>query len=117
MIATNVTHHTDKLSARELAAYLREVIGLTSPNRRIAQSAWWQLDQRVSMGSESLPFCVQVAMLGISWAVNTGRLNAETAMAVRGLSNWHMVTLVADVARACPVQGDVPAYLRARFAA
>lgn len=107
---------------RALATNLRKCLRLYRRNGEVR--ALWRLltilgESALRAGRDSdrgLPASVDTAVQGIGWAVNTGRVSSPIAKAIREMSAWDTCDLVAEVAFACEVQGQVPQYLIKRFA-
>ena len=98
-------------AAKTLAAELRAELDITGPRTKLRFGAWNILAVRVN----DLPHQVATALYGIDYARRTGRLPGTTNLKLRDLSDWQWCNLLAEVATACKVQGEVPAYLNRRF--
>lgn len=108
---------TDTTDAKALAAWLRDRIGVTGPRSKVLTGAFGYLNLLAGYGDvEGWPYAATTALHGIAWARQTGRLDGTVELAIRGLSDWQVCTLVAEVAVACPAMGDVPRFLIDRFA-
>jgi hypothetical protein len=99
-----------------LADQLREDIGMTSSSDSVPGGGWNALVRLEGYHDSGWPYSVTTALLGIQWARGSGPLPAAVELAIRDLSDYDLVGLVADVADNCPVQGVVPRYLIDRFA-
>lgn len=101
--------------AKTLASQLRAEIGVKGPRTKVAAGAF----QRLAMiGLDSLspfPYEVTAALYGVSDAVGTGRLSGRIVEKIKGLSDWQMCNLVAEIATNCAVSGEVSAFLIQRF--
>lgn len=102
---------------RALATQIRKYIRLY---RRAGEvPGLWRcltLAGEYALRTGNLPASVDTAVQGIGYAVNTGRVASPIAKAIREMSPWDTCDLVAEVAFACDVQGQVPQYLIKRFA-
>jgi len=100
-------------SARELAAQIRERIGLSSPRGRVKFSggAFALIAYHAQFGDTGWPYRVTTAVEGIKDAVATGRLPGRVVEWLRDLSDWRWCNLVALVATRCRVMAEVPQYL------
>lgn len=106
--------------SKALATKLRKEIRVHRRATVLPVSVWRSIGERVHPnGNDALgwPASVYAAVHGTAYAINTGRVSGSTAQAIRELSDWDKCALVADIALACRVIGDVPRYLNQRFAA
>jgi len=111
---------TKTAEAKALATKLRKGIRVHRRATVLPVSVWRAIGERVyPNGNDTLgwPASVYAAVHGTAYAVNTGRVSGATAQSIRELSDWDKCSLVADIALACRVIGDVPRYLNQRFAA
>lgn len=93
------------------ASVIREALGF-SPQRSRKWSAEYVVGKLIRLGERrEVGFDVYTAALGISWALGSARLDGQLHMAIVRLDPRLAINLVAAVAAACPVIGDVPAYL------
>lgn len=104
------------IDAKALAAQLRADMGITGSRSKVPGGAYAKIARLIGYGDMGWPHAVTVAMLGIAHATLTGRLDHTITDQIRGLSDWQMCTLVADVAANCNVQGEVSSYLIQRYA-
>lgn len=69
----------------------------------------------VELRRRELGLAVDQAAYGISWAIETGRLDWRIAQPLEALDAAGRAALIVEVAEHCPATGDVPAYLIGRF--
>jgi hypothetical protein len=118
-MATSFTPKVPRADVRALAVKIRRRI---RPHRRsTALPNVWHLIGVLAEGDlrnpePYWPHSVDTAIQGIAWAVNSGRVSSPIARAIKDLSAWDACELVAEVALACDVIGQVPQYLIRRFA-
>lgn len=98
------------------ATLLRDQLGLKCSRSRTRFGAWRHLVVATEGTSEWMPSQILTAMYGFDYAMNTGRLDGQIVMAIRGLSDWALCGLVGEVAAACAVPGVVPRYLISKLA-
>lgn len=101
--------------AAALASVLRDNLGLKCPRSRTRYGAWKHLAVTAQGESDWMPYSVVVAMNGIDFAFNTGRLDHTITDQIKALNDWHLCALLADVAANCYVSGEVPGYLINRY--
>ncbi len=80
-------------------------------------SRWPGTAAAVELRRRDLGLAVDQAAYGISWAIETGRLDWRIAQPLEALDAPGRAALIVEVAERCPATGDVPAYLIQRFVA
>lgn len=113
----------DKVTAAAIAQQLRKDLGITSPrhkarvNGKVAYIGAWGIIALRCVPASASPWPAEVttAMYGLDWAHRTGRLNWWVDRHIQKLSDWKLCELIADIAVACTVMGEVPEYLADRF--
>jgi len=103
--------------AKALATTIRKSISLHRRATSVPGGAWKTIGTQARNTREDWGWSVYTAIQGVAYAVNTGRVSGATSITIRELSDWDKCALVADIALACRVMGDVPRYLNKRFAA
>lgn len=64
-----------------------------------------------------LPHAAYTAAYGIAWAIETSRVSAQVAQAIKSLGDAKLATLVARVGNECATINDVPRWLNQKLAA
>jgi hypothetical protein len=67
------------------------------------------------LAEEGIPIIYREACYGIGWAMQTGRVNGETEIAIKALSVVGVIQLVHSVEQSCRVHAEVPSFLMARY--
>lgn len=107
---------TTSTEVRDLTAVIRTNLGLKCSRSKVRGGAWNMLAMLASYGDvEWMPRSVVTAMYGIDYARRTGRLPGTANIAIRDLTDWQLCELVAEVATACSVSGEVPRFLIDKF--
>lgn len=60
---------------------------------------------------DGIPSVYGLTAYGIGWAVETGRVNGATHIALKAMSVRDLLTLIHQVHAHCPIMSDIPAYL------
>lgn len=67
--------------------------------------------QRYARYNTEIPSSYALTADGISWAVNSGRVNGETHTVLKAMTIPVLLTLVYRVHENCSVMSEIPAYL------
>lgn len=99
--------------AAGIAAYLRERLGLHTPQSVTARGVWGEL--AAAIDASWMPESVKTAFFGFISARGTGQLLPEADAATRELDDWHLCALVGELAANCFTQRDVPVHLARKY--
>lgn len=107
---------TTSLAAKALADRLRKDLGITGPRSKAnpVLNVREVICIRFDCGDSPYPEII-TAIRGIAWCRTTGRVDYWVEQILCDLSDWGWCNLLADVAVACRVEGEVPYYLARRF--
>jgi hypothetical protein len=64
---------------------------------------------------DGIPFSFENICYGIRWAVMTGRVNAQTVLAMRALKVSELIALVYEVGTKFDTIVEIPAYLMKKY--
>lgn len=95
---------------------IRKAFKLTSANSKRSRGSWETIlfmDVMDIHTKNGLNRRAGEMLYGIIWALKTGRLTANTEMALRAMSAYKFSALLATVANKCAVMNDVPQFLNA----
>lgn len=107
---------TASAEVKDLTAMIRANLGLKCSRSKVLGGAWNTLAILAGYGDVGwMPPPVVTAMYGIDYARRTGRLPGTANIAIRDLTDWQLCELVAEVATACSVSGEVPRFLIDKF--
>lgn len=94
-------------------AILAEMVAHLAPTRRDTLGTVLLLTDTAARSGD-LNWNLSQAAYGISWAIETGRLDGAIASRLMALKGKAAAKLVAEVASACAVSAEVPRYLISR---
>lgn len=90
---------------------IRSKLQLTSPRSKRSQSDC----EFVIIRADFLPYDAMRATYAVEWALKTGRLPGNVAMAIRAMSAWRFTALLAEVVNSGVSQNDTPRWLIKKF--
>ena len=106
--------YTPKLNttAKATAAELRAQYRISANSRRLNG-----LELLDVMVNAVLSLKVYNAVCGVRYALNTGRLTWQAEKALKGLTAYQMISLIAFLADSKMVQADMPRWLNEKYGA
>jgi hypothetical protein len=113
---------TSTLTKKEFTARVRAFISektITQYNSFVGQRATYRFErtiddiQRYARYNEEdgIPYNFENICYGIVWAIRTGRVNAQTVLAMRAMKVGQLIALVYEVGTKFDTIAEIPAYL------
>ena len=102
-------------TTRQILSLIRNDLGITARARMTGMAALDAVCRHAETGEYGQPLSCRLfsAAYGIAHALQTGRVYPQLALAIEALDCRMMTALVATVASACEVSGQVSAWLLA----
>lgn len=97
------------MTVKQLQSHISKTLGLKARNPRSMERLLDDCARFARYGE--LSDDVYQAVMGIAWALSTGRLDGILHIAIRDMSGSLAVALIAAVATNCQTQGEVPRWL------